>query len=95
MIAARTRCTPLALVFVSLSGCAFHSGPWTMPAHQLTQVEYTNDRNYCLDQAFSYPIPAPFPPPRWSTMTPLETYAFNRCMRAQGYVEVPGGEEGK
>jgi hypothetical protein len=86
------RRTVFALV---LSGCAFHSGPWTMPSHQLTQVEYTNDRNYCLDQSFTAPIPAPFPPPRWSMMAPPETSAFNRCMRAQGYVEMPSGAETK
>jgi hypothetical protein len=85
------RLTLLALVLtgVGFGGCAFHSGPWRMPAHQLTQVEYTNDRNYCLDRAFTAPVPAPFPPPGWSTMAPPETYAFNGCMRAQGYVDVP------
>jgi hypothetical protein len=89
------RCTFLALVLTGLGGCAFHSGPWKMPSHQLTEVEYTNDRNYCLGRSFTAPIPAPFPPPNWSTMAPPETYAFNRCMRDQGYVEVPSGEEAK
>jgi len=28
-------------------------------------------------------------------MAPPETYAFNSCMRDQGYVEVPSGEEAK
>jgi len=86
------RRTVFALV---LGGCAFHSGPWTMPSHQLTQVEYTNDRNYCSDQAFTAPIPAPFPTPGWSMMAPPETWAFNRCMRAQGYFEMPSGEQTK
>jgi hypothetical protein len=89
------RRTLLALVLVALGGCAFHSGPWRMPSHQLTRVEYTNDQNYCLDRSFTFPVPAPFPPPRWSMMAPPETYAFNRCMRAQGYAEVPSGEEAK
>lgn len=77
----------------SLSGCAFHSGPWRMPSHQLIQREYVNDRAYCLDQAFTFPVPAPFPPPGWSMMAPNETYAFNRCMRQQRYVEGPSGKE--
>jgi len=72
----RVRLTLLALVVTGagLGGCAFHSGPWTMPGHQLTQVEYTNDRNYCLDQSFTAPVPAPFPCPNWSTMGPIQTY---------------------
>ena len=94
-LALRGGVVPLALLLVALGGCGFHSGPWKMQSHQLTQVEYTSDRNYCLDQSFTAPIPAPFPPPRWSMMAPTETYVFNRCMREQGYVEVPRGEEAK
>jgi hypothetical protein len=85
----RLTLSTFALTGLVLGGCALHSGPWTMPGHQLAQFEYTNDRNYCLDRAFTAPVPAPFPPPGWSMMAPPETYAFNRCMHAQGYVEVP------